>query len=356
MAVGYDEDQGRIWHSPTGEAWTGVGQDVADDGGIVDVVATPTGYAAVGAVRERNRRRQWSVPTVWRSADGLTWERAALVDMEEAGATSITSAPDGSLVATVILPAETRGRGRRARVVRPQSLAFATSSDGAAWEIADPPFVKDLGQVTGWELATAGGRILVQTVPAPNAPSDVTDGYHASDDGMTWERVPVLQGLTGTVAGAGEGLSVISSGPVLSSDDGTTWHSSYDDALASVIVRAATVLPDGRLLAVGMAQDGSTEDPRIFVGPVGPVGPALPTDCLDAALATQLTDPDADLAALAAADRELLAASMGALELADDRAAGLRDRLVSDLRAGGAVDPPTLFPLYSGEVSFPACS
>lgn len=72
-----------LWHSPDGRAWTEVDPRAADlgPGGVRDVAWTGSAWVAVGSHDEARR----SDGTVWRSPDGIEWERIAVGDAAIAG-------------------------------------------------------------------------------------------------------------------------------------------------------------------------------------------------------------------------------------------------------------------------------
>lgn len=69
---------GSLWHSPDGSRWTVVDPVAADlgQGGIQDVLWTGDAWFAVGS-RDEGRRADGAV---WRSVDGLDWQRIAVAD------------------------------------------------------------------------------------------------------------------------------------------------------------------------------------------------------------------------------------------------------------------------------------
>lgn len=74
---------GALWHSPDGRTWTEVDPRAADlgPGDVRDVAWTGAAWIAVGS-RDEGRR---SDGAVWRSGDGVVWERLAVDDPAIAG-------------------------------------------------------------------------------------------------------------------------------------------------------------------------------------------------------------------------------------------------------------------------------
>ncbi|MGI8810386.1 MAG: hypothetical protein ACR2KK_21555 [Acidimicrobiales bacterium] len=262
VAVGTIQTSGDIdamaWFSADGTTWRSVPLGLAGFTGPVKqearaVTSTVEGYVAVGADANAERR----VAAVWRSADGISWQRQpASPDMGQLGGESTA----GISVAAVA------GRGPVVAVGGAGSLRVWTSPDGRRWTWAQPP-VEQRGSDLGALVATDGRGVVVgggngglwfrpfgadwidvdgdQTVfPIPSRSSTIRSIVRAG------ERFVAL----GSVSGGDDG------GPAIwTSPDGTSWTRSKPFSSGTV----EQVIGFGNdLVAVGTArasdQDGGT--------------------------------------------------------------------------------------------------
>jgi hypothetical protein len=355
VAVGRGEEDGRIWHSPTGETWSEVEGLEAPGGAIFDVDATANGYTAVGHVQRGRGRRARSEPTAWTSSDGLMWTPVRIAD-RDATAVDVATLEDGRSAALLFEPERTRRRRGRVVQTAPPSLRIATSSDGASWQVTEgPSLVADLGQIESWSLDGAGGRFLLRVDARPEAGPGALDGYLASDDGMTWASIPDLVGIDGSVAALDDGAVAVGGGTVHRSEDGTTWRSTYEEALDGHWLGSVAALADGQVLATGLTRfpDGEAV---LFRGTPAVEAVAQSADCLDPAIHAMLTGDPESLTTLPAAEREQAAAAIAALRLTDEAAGRTLAGLVRDLRQGEAFDPMSLMGIVSGQTEIPACT
>jgi len=189
------------------------------------------------------------IPTVWTSADGLTWNP---VHQEGPGdyMRDVTAGGPG-LVA-----------------VGEANLAGAvwTSSDGITWTML-PPDPAVFGQARILAVARGGpGLVAVGESSSPNAVVWI------SSDGLTWSRLPedptvfgnasmrgVVRGGPGLVAVGTAGAPGSPDIPVptaWTSRDGMTWRRVAVDPSAEAVLNDVTTGRNG-LVAVGWRQDGT---------------------------------------------------------------------------------------------------
>ena len=210
---------GQAWTSPDGQRWSTAdartsGLDVGWyttgqydlEPGVDGVAAGPGGYLAYG--RAVPKRSGASFPALWRSADGVTWERVVTdVLPRSARLSAILGASDGYLVAGVI-------HGR----IAPRA-AIWWSPDGLTWTLADGAlgaFAIGAYIDTG-EIALSGGPVSLATYPAPAG---------------------VMPSLAGGVVAAGSECAPSTDGDVWTdgdctavlwrSADGTSWSKAND--------------------------------------------------------------------------------------------------------------------------------
>lgn len=210
--------RGALWHSPDGRAWTEVDPRAADlgPGDVRDVAWTGAVWFAVGS-RDEGRR---SDGAVWRSADGIDWERVAVDDPAIAG-------PDEEGIHR-ILPLggglfTQGGSGTHADRLACEDLAGVgavgiagatlslscswlvtthwTSTDGATWQRLPPveapfggpplPAPPDGRRLISHRVLDVGGPGLVVVDAEEPRRADGSDsvGTWISDDGATWRPV-----------------------------------------------------------------------------------------------------------------------------------------------------------------------
>ena len=172
VAVGSTRDDpnhfplnGGAWTSPDGASWTRVPHTAAfDDASMSSVTVAADRLVAVGSSSVEDVPPQ---PAVWTSADGSEWERIA-VELGEGGMGHVAAA-DGSLVAA----------GYTGRAPDEMILALWTSTDGATW--TEVPDVREEGSgglqaallfdglvvAGGYAPAGEGRQPIVVTGPPP---------------------------------------------------------------------------------------------------------------------------------------------------------------------------------------------
>ena len=356
VAVGGGKSGGRIWHSPDGATWSDVGHGLAPKGAIYDVAATPDGYVAVGFVNKGKGNKARPIPTAWSSMDGMSWTASTLAKVPGAGL-DVAAAPDGTLVATFFQPQRQGPKTGRTFQILPPSLELLISTDATTWRSAGgEPFVDNLAYLGAWDLTHAGNCFVFRADRLPNALSSTPDGFYSSADGTTWQPLSALVGIDGALGPLGSGAITVGPGPVLLSDDGSTWRSSYVEALAGARPRSLAALPDGRVVAVGDASGRKATGSRLYVGIPDIDEPVLSGECLDPTLSARIADAVFDPAGLPAPDREAIAAALAALDLSDADIASARDSVVSAMRRREAAPEILAARISAGEIRFPACA
>ena len=223
-------------------------------------------------------------PTLWTSADASSWEAQEISGPLSPDALAsfygLARANDGRLLFMGSADADSGGDGPPNR-----TFHVLTSADGVEWSEGVAPFPDSsdggMKMITPPHPTAAG---FVSSV-ASDDPSDPT-GIVLTTDGTDWELVadipaPDLHLVSdGTqavgfqipfVVGEGGPPSLTEGAPVYSSADGRTWESL--GILESGNVRAATFMPDGRLLVAG----SDISECRDFFCVFGPGNGAIPT-------------------------------------------------------------------------------
>lgn len=177
-------DDPLVWFSPDGMQWS---RSILPNGGqVFDVVATDTGYVAVGFAEHIQGEDIVDIGAVWISTDGITWDKTAedLVTFADAYLMAITKTDQG-LVAVGVLAQDT-------------GFGVWTSLDGSTWT----------------------KRVVDTSFPGPGALMDVTEGtpglIAASDsglwlspDGVTWQDVGDPDFRVRSVAARGDGFVAV---------------------------------------------------------------------------------------------------------------------------------------------------
>ena len=190
------------WTSPDGVAWTRA-EDTADMdvglcfeesdgpscGGMTGVVATPSGFVAVGSDHARAAGTEPGRPAAWTSPDGLTWTQAN-TGLDFVGALSDVEVGGSGLIAVgSICPPECHS---------PLAGAVAaTSVDGSTWS-----FRKVDGAVGGQQLATVDGRVFALGVLKRDTDQAAELELWQTADGVAWQRVTAMPPTTDAYGGA----------------------------------------------------------------------------------------------------------------------------------------------------------
>ena len=247
--------------SATGEEWTQrPGEDVfGKDGYGVSLARTPTGYIAVGAVTEKTSAGVLSsqTPAAWTSADGLTWQKAVIEDVQ-GSAQRVVVASDGSMLTA----------GSVKQDGKSHDALWRSADGGVTWSAVDVP------QADGTILLAYGaGKFLLGRVEYAEFVNP--HGWWSSVDGTSWEKLQdayVLQAQNmagiGATAVAIVGTSVMANGAVLASQDATTWTPGDAASLLGPGQTAAALigLPDGRLLMPGYDRATKVQGAVVWIG------------------------------------------------------------------------------------------
>lgn len=299
-----------VWVSPDGETWEridspvfGAGTDDPDgepgNQWMTDVVTNGDRIVAVGY--------EGYAAAVWTSVDGYTWERVVDDDLPPGTTDSYMDAVatyEGGLIAV--------GRHRG-------DAGVWLSPDGLDWTpVVDDDLIGDSDGQVGLEGVAAydGGLVAVgdKGWANPGADTETSELFLAiSQDGLDWERVPVVDELSGDLglvlppdmAGRTmDGTAVVASedqlfvsaavgvgdGALFASDDGRSWQAvpvpegpvqhflgAWGDYLTTSLVtfdngpRAAVRLTSGDMTEWLVA---ATDDPAVFMTVV-PLGDRL---------------------------------------------------------------------------------
>jgi hypothetical protein len=177
-------DMGAVFASPDGVRWRTVpvehGVNAVNASTINDIAVGPDGFLAVGSVCCEPEQG-----AIWRSRDGLAWERIEVAGALEAGGQPyrIVASPGGWVVL----------EGRHA------GSALLHSADGVTWSTV---LESEANRVSGGILAITqgpGGLLAVGTADGPDGTYD--GAVWRSEDGVTWER---MASEDAALAGAGE--------------------------------------------------------------------------------------------------------------------------------------------------------
>jgi len=213
------------WTSPDGVIWTRAGDSADMDvgpcldtgeepacGGMRAVVATGSGFIAVGQSRTSADPTVPSQPVAWTSSDGSIWTRSD-IGLDFDGHLSGVSAGGPGLVAV-------------GTVCQPDCFGSAaggiaaTSVDGATW-IATPVS----GAAVLSDAASAGGPVFALGIVDADVDQTAELQMWRSDDGVSWQRVtslPTIPDATGyraaDIAAAGDQVIILGWADVTGAD------------------------------------------------------------------------------------------------------------------------------------------
>lgn len=234
-----------FWRSVDGREWAG--PEVLD-GPRFDAAATVDGTVILAGLTGKRGDRV----VVWRSSDGVEWTASAANDPGTHFAVErIASAPDGSVIVS------TRDPAKKWNVRRLHTLA----ADGS-WSSAKAPFAK------GWDITNP--RAIVSTpdgwlisLAQYREKGDRAGGVIArSVDGIDWQALIETKGYLADIVATADGYVALPDpldgnavvGHYWTSQDGASWTEWTAEILDQRIAQA-TLLPDGRVLAIGTPDD-----------------------------------------------------------------------------------------------------
>ena len=303
-----------VWLSSDGHDWEALPNDdgsldagsdvpVNRPTGMMDVVAGPEGFVAVGAVSEGGRSRA----TAWVSPDGRGWRPNTL---DHAG--------DGSVAAVAVGPDTLVAVGRVDTDAGVEAAAWV-SSDGAAWKRVAELDGATVGRFAGDDQLQSGMLDVVwadDRFVAVGATCTSTDSCRiatwTSPDGRSWERAARvgLKGRIRSVAVLGstliavgdDGASENQSGRAWTSTDASEWTRAQlylEGVEKSGPLRTVIALGDG-VIAAGDGYAVQSSDGRFW------------TRSDDEVLA------NGSVFGLALCTRSVIATGMGAGDFADD--------------------------------------
>jgi len=271
VMIGTIDGRPSSWYSPDGLTWTAspnafkATAQGTDTILVTDVVATPSGWLAVGREDPACNVNCGLEPVrsiVWTSPDGLSWQVVPDQEALLGGGMNAVSAYDGGYVAAG---------------VSSRHAALWTSTDGRAWSrVPDAPaFHPRPG--AGAMTDTAANGVASNDGVVVVAGADTNDGYGVrawwSTDGVTWTSVTggafedgwgtsIAAVSTGFLITGGVDASTCHAG-MWESADGRTWRCAATDAVLDGFgpyVAASSATID---LVVGLTTVGYDENSGI---------------------------------------------------------------------------------------------
>lgn len=266
---------GTTWTSTDGLAWTASGLDPAlevgsavptsgPSPGLLDVAYGPEGFVALGYAGTDSIG-----VAIWRSEDGLTWERIDLGEglFDGARPAAVRAGGPGYLVVGAVL-----GRDAPSRSAAPPRAAVWTSPDGRTWaRVPDQASFGVGGYIdTGEEPATGGMLDVTSTgtglvaVGQTCRTVDFGEPFDAlgscrplvwtSGDALSWKGadpkvavhpgwLPAIAAVDGRIVAVGGGWDQSAARYVLRSADGSTWRWTEEPGLAAF--EGIVALPGG---------------------------------------------------------------------------------------------------------------
>jgi hypothetical protein len=266
LAAGRSGDAAGVWRSDDGTTWTLTALPAPGGGAteqLTAVAALASGYVAGGYTESATAVKTASF---WRSADGVTWQRATA--QLPSGASEVTGIAAGaaSLIAVGIAGDERTG-----------SAAVWRSADaGASWQMVSSPSLaggRMLAVAAGSSGFAAVGELQDQTGAAAWFSADGSTWLASSGSGLDNGGYQMV--MTG-VAAAGSGFVAAGwrsdagngSAVVWRSADGRTW-THLPQAASFSGAGLACVLSTPRLMVGGTMGWPDTHAAEIWVGPGG---------------------------------------------------------------------------------------
>jgi hypothetical protein len=192
-------------------------------GPLNDIVRSPSGFVASGADGT-------GVPTMWSSADGMSWTGTPIDGAQYVGSVAVTDSGTA-----VVAGPQVDANGSR----RPVTWS---STDGATW--TPTPLPVPPGD-WGWVDMDRTPIGLVGIVHG-------ADGYlvFRSTDGVAWTQSLETSALTG-VGSAGDEAILFGPDSWSHSADGVTWTSAKAKVFDGYEIHTSAVRPDGAIIAAG---------------------------------------------------------------------------------------------------------
>jgi hypothetical protein len=248
LAVG-GLDSGHLWRSANGKKWkdgTIEGSRTLNDIGRLGEQLAVIGDAA-GATE--------TMPTLWLSPDGSTWDAHPIA--AAGSARHLAVGPDGALVVAGKLPGPEGG----------QPIVWR-SNDGETWEEIALEGVGDGRWFIPTLRLTPAGYVLTLTFGAGGQSSSAW----TSADGATWQQaLAVTDGSLSAVASIGTDAMLIGPEGTWRSPDGVAWTMTEEDTFEPYDVLAGVIsLADGRWLAGGDTFDAPQPGIATWIGTASP--------------------------------------------------------------------------------------
>jgi hypothetical protein len=179
LALGTVEGRVALWRSADGSAWSRVEglEPFGPDSAIAQLVPTASGVVAVGA--------EGAAPAAWWSSDGAVWNRAAFTGSGRGRITAAVAAPEGLLAAGSAQPTDAASTPGDLRPVP----SVWRSADGQSWEPVPARF--DSGSQPGRDNRGSEVKVLVRAADGYVATGGAAQARRAwsSSDGLTWAEV-----------------------------------------------------------------------------------------------------------------------------------------------------------------------
>jgi hypothetical protein len=287
---------GSIWTSADGRTWTlapGTGLPLLAGDQISGVARTAAGFIAVGANVPGGKAAR-STPLIFRSANGITWERldAARLRLAAGGGRvlnvrSVAVAGRLILIAGDVVTTEVTGNPKRTVTVQ-ASAAWLSGDGGSTWVptagLAAGPALAPPGPGAQPQVAGVGnGFVLLR--PATVAKRPAVDVYF-SPNGASWTFTATLGAVGGFTAGLANGgpdgavVTGVEGGPggvvgsartliAFVSANGRAWQQTRPlGTSASQAVSGAALAPDGAVVTAGISAGPDSRQPVLtLAGP-----------------------------------------------------------------------------------------
>ncbi|MFV2172119.1 hypothetical protein ACFHW2_06860 [Actinomadura sp. LOL_016] len=275
IAIGSGKSGGVVWTSADGKAWKrepdAVGKAFGPGSRVQEIVATTSGYLAIGAATVRGKAQ----PAVWLSADGRQWEARVgeQIDLkiEKASYSLVKAAASGeALLLMALVKPEKKP---------PQRRVYASQDGGRTWAASEVPVPKGSRGLT-----IGGGEAGLLAMREMGKKDDGHGIAFVSKDGVKWSEAGKLEtdgyqntseiladanGYTALVARAGDVL-------LSHSTDGKTWKAAGTAPKKPGRGIVDSAAAGGQAVLVGHEPGGGDMDPLLSVW--GADGQQVPID------------------------------------------------------------------------------